>query len=70
MRGIDTSIVDEILNLDSKTRELTAQTEELKAKRNKASEEIALKNVIKKMQMMQSKQCAQLVMRLKRSMQN
>ncbi|TDM48761.1 serine--tRNA ligase [Macrococcoides goetzii] len=43
MRGIDTSIVDEILNLDSKTRELTAQTEELKAKRNKASEEIALK---------------------------
>ncbi|MCE4956681.1 serine--tRNA ligase [Macrococcoides caseolyticum] len=43
MRGIDTSIVDDILNLDTKTRELTAKTEELKAKRNKASEEIALK---------------------------
>ncbi|WP_414045374.1 serine--tRNA ligase [Macrococcus equi] len=43
MRGIDTSIVEEILNLDTKNRELTAKTEELKAKRNKASEEIALK---------------------------
>lgn len=43
MRAIDTSIVDEILELDMKSRELTARTEELKAKRNKASEEIAQK---------------------------
>ena len=43
MRAIDASIVDEILALDAKSRELTAQTEELKAKRNKASEEIAQK---------------------------
>ncbi|QUR94634.1 serine--tRNA ligase [Macrococcoides canis] len=43
MRAIDPSIVDEILELDTKSRELTARTEELKAKRNKASEEIAQK---------------------------
>lgn len=43
MRAIDTSIVDEILELDIAARELTARTEELKAKRNKASEEIAQK---------------------------
>ncbi|WBF52890.1 serine--tRNA ligase [Macrococcoides canis] len=43
MRAIDTSIVDEILELDTAARELTARTEELKAKRNKASEEIAQK---------------------------
>ena len=43
MRAIDTSIVDEILELDTKSRELTARTEELKAKRNKTSEEIAQK---------------------------
>lgn len=43
MRAIDGSVVDEILELDKKTRELTQQTEVLKAKRNKASEEIALK---------------------------
>ncbi|ARQ05689.1 serine--tRNA ligase [Macrococcoides canis] len=43
MRAIDTSIVDEILELDTAARELTATTEELKAKRNKASEEIAQK---------------------------
>lgn len=43
MRAIDASIVDEILALDAKSRELTAQTEKLKAKRNKASEEIAQK---------------------------
>lgn len=43
MRAIDASIVDEILALDAKSRELTTQTEELKAKRNKASEEIAQK---------------------------
>lgn len=57
MRAIDPSIVDEILELDTKSRELTARTEELKAKRNKASEEIAQKNVIKKMQTMQLKRC-------------
>ncbi|TDL94353.1 serine--tRNA ligase [Macrococcus brunensis] len=43
MRGIDTSLVEKIVELDKKARELTQQTEELKAKRNKASEEIALK---------------------------
>lgn len=43
MRGINGNIVDEILELDTKSRELTQQTEELKAKRNKASEQIALK---------------------------
>ncbi len=43
MRAIDTSIVDEILALDIAARELTARTEELKAKRNKTSEEIAQK---------------------------
>lgn len=43
MRAIDTSIVDEILALDTAARELTARTEELKAKRNKTSEEIAQK---------------------------
>ncbi|PKF30254.1 serine--tRNA ligase [Macrococcoides caseolyticum] len=43
MRAIDTSIVDEILELDIAARELTARTEELKAKRNKTSEEIAQK---------------------------
>ncbi len=43
MRAIDTSIVDEIIALDIAARELTARTEELKAKRNKTSEEIAQK---------------------------
>ncbi|RXK18537.1 serine--tRNA ligase [Macrococcus sp. DPC7161] len=43
MRGIDTSVVETILELDTKSRELTQKTEELKAQRNKASEEIALK---------------------------
>lgn len=43
MRAIDPSIVDEILELDTAARELTARTEELKAKRNKTSEEIAQK---------------------------
>ncbi len=42
-RGDDASVIDEILNLDERRRELIQQTEELKSKRNKASEEIAQK---------------------------
>ncbi|MBY7665155.1 serine--tRNA ligase [Staphylococcus agnetis] len=43
LRGDDTSVVDEILNLDTKRRELIQKTEELKSERNKASEAIAQK---------------------------
>ncbi|KAA1039526.1 serine--tRNA ligase [Macrococcus equipercicus] len=43
MRSFDAAVVDEILELDKQSRDLTVQTEELKAKRNKASEDIALK---------------------------
>lgn len=43
MRGIDSSVVDTILELDNESRQLTVQTEELKAQRNKASEAIAQK---------------------------
>ena len=42
-RGDDASVIDEIINLDEKRRELIQQTEALKSKRNKASEEIAQK---------------------------
>lgn len=43
LRGDDTSVVDEVLNLDTQRRELIQQTEELKSERNKASEAIAQK---------------------------
>lgn len=43
LRGDDTSVVDDILNLDTKRRELIQKTEELKSERNKASEAIAQK---------------------------
>ncbi|TDM10411.1 serine--tRNA ligase [Macrococcus lamae] len=43
MRGFNPEIVDQILELDKQSRDLTVKTEELKANRNKASEEIALK---------------------------
>ncbi|KIX90830.1 seryl-tRNA synthetase [Staphylococcus microti] len=43
LRGDDPVVVDEVLELDQKRRELIQQTEELKAERNKASELIAQK---------------------------
>lgn len=43
LRGDDTSVVDDILNLDTKRREFIQKTEELKSERNKASEAIAQK---------------------------
>lgn len=43
LRGDDPVVVDEVLELDQKRRELIKQTEELKAERNKASELIAEK---------------------------
>ncbi|MEB7805779.1 serine--tRNA ligase [Mammaliicoccus fleurettii] len=42
-RGDDPKVIDEILELDKKRRELIAQTEELKSHRNKVSGEIAQK---------------------------
>lgn len=42
-RGDDPKVIDEILELDKKRRELIAQTEELKSRRNKVSVEIAQK---------------------------
>src|SRR5699024_1846215 len=42
-RGMDSKIVDEILALDEKRRQLISQAEEMKAQRNKVSGEIAQK---------------------------
>lgn len=42
-RGDDPKVIDEILELDKKRREIIAQTEELKSRRNKVSGEIAQK---------------------------
>ncbi|WP_323703592.1 serine--tRNA ligase [Mammaliicoccus sp. Dog046] len=42
-RGDDPKVIDEILEIDKKRRELIAQTEELKSRRNKVSGEIAQK---------------------------
>lgn len=42
-RGDDVSIIDEILKLDEERREYIQKTEELKSKRNAASQEIAVK---------------------------
>ena len=42
-RGMDPSVIDEILNLDQERRDLIKQTEELKSRRNKVSGEIAQK---------------------------
>lgn len=42
-RGDDPKVIDDILELDKKRRELIAQTEELKSRRNKVSGEIAQK---------------------------
>ena len=49
LRGDDPKVVDEVLELDEQRRQLIGKTEEMKAKRNKVSEEIAQKNVTKKM---------------------
>lgn len=42
-RGMDSAVIDEIIKLDQERRELISQTEELKSKRNKVSQEIAKK---------------------------
>ena len=42
-RGMDPAIIDEILELDGERRELIQQTETLKSRRNKVSEQIAIK---------------------------
>ncbi|WP_349421016.1 serine--tRNA ligase [Staphylococcus felis] len=43
LRGDNPAVVDEVLELDAKRRELIQQTEELKSERNKASQAIAEK---------------------------
>lgn len=42
-RGMDSSVIDDIMSLDQERRELISQTEELKSRRNKVSQEIAQK---------------------------
>lgn len=42
-RGMEESVVDDVLELDDKRRQLIAQAEEMKAERNKVSGEIAQK---------------------------
>src|SRR5699024_1682361 len=42
-RGMDTKVVDDVLSLDDKRRELIRKAEEMKAERNKVSGEIAEK---------------------------
>lgn len=42
-RGMDSGVIDEVINLDQERRELISKTEELKSKRNKVSQEIAKK---------------------------
>lgn len=42
-RGVDEATIDELLAADVKRRELLVETEELKARRNKVSDEIGLK---------------------------
>ena len=57
LRGMDPAEIDEILQLDEERRSLIKETEELKSRRNKVSEEIAQKKEIRKMQMMSSLKC-------------
>lgn len=57
LRGDDSKVVDEVLELDNQRRDLIGKTEEMKARRNKVSDQIAEKNVIKKMQMTSLKKC-------------
>lgn len=42
-RGLDEGVIDDIINLDQKRRELIIETEELKSRRNTVSQEIAKK---------------------------
>ena len=56
LRGDDSKVVDEVLELDNQRRDLIGKTEEMKARRNKVSDRIA-ENVIKKMQMTSLKKC-------------
>ncbi|AKG72789.1 serine--tRNA ligase [Salinicoccus halodurans] len=42
-RGVDPAVIDEILELDEERRELIQQSETLKSRRNKVSEQIAIK---------------------------
>ena len=56
LRGDDSKVVDEVLELDNQRRDLIGKTEEMKARRNKVSDK-SLKNVIKKMQMTSLKKC-------------
>ncbi len=42
-RGMDSSVVDEVLKLDEQRRDLIKQTEEMKSDRNRVSDEIAQK---------------------------
>ena len=56
LRGDDSKVVDEVLELDNQRRDLIGKTEEMKARRNKVSDQIA-ENVIKKMQMTSLKKC-------------
>ncbi|MDU9269104.1 serine--tRNA ligase [Staphylococcus coagulans] len=43
LRGMDPAVVEEVLTLDQQRRDLIQQTEDLKAERNKASQQIAEK---------------------------
>ena len=43
LRGDDPKVVDEVLELDNERRQLIGKTEEMKARRNKVSEEIEKK---------------------------
>ena len=44
LRGDDPKVVDEVLELDNERRQLIGKTEEMKARRNKVSEEIVKRN--------------------------
>ena len=57
LRGDDSKVVDEVLELDNQRRDLIGKTEEMKARRNKVSDRIAEKNVTKKMRMTSLKKC-------------
>ena len=52
-RNLETDVVDLLIDLDKKRRELLVQVEDLKALRNKKSEEIAIlkKKNVKMLQM-------------------
>ena len=56
LRGDDSKVVDEVLELDNQRRDLIGKTEEMKARRNKVSDQ-SLKNVTKKMRMTSLKKC-------------